>query len=117
MDVGMIEGVGAGKNDLTLTMGLYGVGEDDHGLGAGGEARISVIEVQVWVDPETALPDISVITTREESKLGVVGVVVTKTGRKPSARLVQRRRHQAVAGRGPLCQAPHGLSPEPLELL
>jgi hypothetical protein len=31
----MIEGVGAGKNDLTLAVGLYGVGEEDHGLGVG----------------------------------------------------------------------------------
>jgi hypothetical protein len=47
----MLKGVGAGKNDLTLTVRLYGVGEDDYGLGVGGEARISVVEVLVWVDP------------------------------------------------------------------
>ena len=60
----MIEGVGAGKNDLTLTVWLYGVGEKDHGLGVGGQARISVIEEPVWVDPQATQPDIPVLQSQ-----------------------------------------------------
>ena len=50
-DVGVLERVGAGEDDLALAVGLHRVGEDDHILGVGGETRIGVVEVLVRVDP------------------------------------------------------------------
>ena len=57
-DVGLVEGVGAGEDDLALAVGLHRIGEDDHGLGVGGETRVGVVEVLVRVDPQAAAPDV-----------------------------------------------------------
>ena len=109
--------VGAGEDDLALAVGLHRVGEDDHGLGVRGETPVGVVEVLARVDPQAAAPDVGVVAADEEAELGVVGVVVAEAGREPGARLVQRRRHQAVTGGGPLGHPPLGLGLERLELL
>ena len=50
-DVGVIERVRAGEDDLAFAVRLHRVGEHDHALGVGGQPDGRVVEVLVGVDP------------------------------------------------------------------
>ena len=78
---------------------------------SGAERDGRVVEVLVRVDPQAAAPEVGVVAAREEPDLRVVGVLVAEPGGEPGARVVQRRRHQAVSGGRPLGEAPLGLVP------
>ena len=91
--------------------GCTGLASTIIALGVGAETLGGVVEVLVGIDPQAAAPDVGVVAAGEEPDLGVVGVVVAEAGGEPGARLVQRRRHEAVAGGRPLGEAPLGLVP------
>ena len=113
----MVDGIGAGQDDLALAVGLHRVGEDDHDLGVGPEPLGGVVEVLVGVDAQHPAPEVRRCSrSTKKPSLGVVGVVVAEAGREPGARLVERRGHEAAPGGRPLGEPPLGFGLERLEL-
>ena len=115
-DVGRLGRIGACEHYLAAAVGLYRVGQHDHVLGVGTERDVRVIEVLGRVDAQAVAPDVGVVAADEKPDLGVMGVHVAKAGRVPGARLIQRRRHETVAGRRPPSDAALGFGPDRLQL-
>jgi hypothetical protein len=60
-DVGVCGRVGAGENDLTLAVGLHGIGQHDDRLGVRGKTQCGIVEVLLRVDAQHCLPDVGVV--------------------------------------------------------